>query len=280
MKNINFRSLLKQAFTFSWRNKRLWWLGLFAGGGEIVFNVMQKSQAAGTGAVNVLGYSLLLISAVTIIIIAVSAVSFAGRAGLLIGIKKEKGALSYNVSALWTAGFKNVWRLLLVNIILLVAPIILSIPVLFYLAASNPNVFSTIIFAVFGLALLVYAVAVAFCRHYIYCFAVLEEQPAWNAIQSGWNLFRNNFGALALTGVIQIVLRVIAGFAVLLVVMIVALPIVLLGIVLTMLLGKVAMFMLAGLAVACAIVAFGFLHGALSVGFNKFLTEVWWEVRG
>ncbi|MFH0988310.1 MAG: hypothetical protein V1763_02975, partial [Parcubacteria group bacterium] len=233
MKNLEFHSLLKQAFSFSWRNKRLWWLGFFAGGGEIIYNVTSRSNAQTAGVGTIAGYALLTIIAVLAICLLYFVLNAWGRAGLLLGIRQEKQGSPYEIKALFGSGAKKIWRLILVDLIMLAPAAVLAIPILVYLAWPN-NILLTILFALVALVLLAYFVVRAFAKHYVYCFAVLEDEKAWPAIKSGWNLFRNNIGALSLTGLIQVVLRVIAGIAVLIVVIIVALPFILLGVVLTM----------------------------------------------
>lgn len=291
MNKFPFSELLKQAWRWTRKNLRLWWLGLFIGLGGLVFDFYSNDvqdafeqvfkDSSVDGLKNFLsnaGNASMLVFWLLVIFFILSVIGISASAGVILGIKRIKDSGKCQLRDLFKFGFKKIPRLLLLEIILGVPYYVLLIPVVVYLVFwANSVLF--MLFVVCLLALAVYTVFVALFKHYAYCYAILEEQTAWQAIVSGMNLLKNNFWNFVVVKLIQAGLWIVAALAMSIAVVAAMLPVLLIGILLSQFVGSfgaAAMEVLSGIIGSAAVLAF---RAGMNVFFAGYLTGAYWKAR-
>ncbi|MFH0779422.1 MAG: hypothetical protein V1928_01015 [Parcubacteria group bacterium] len=291
MKKFHFNELLAQSWKWTKKNLSLWWLGLFVGLGSLVFDFRSTDiQDAFTqvfndsgvdGLKNFLsnvGNASMLVFWLGVIFIILSIIGILARAGLICGVKKIKDGEQYRLRDLAEFGVLKIPRLLLLEIILGIPFYILLIPVVVYVKF----IASQILFALFAICLaglIAYSVFLALFKHYAYCYAILDDQTAWNAIISGIKLLKQNFWNFVVVKLIQAGLWIVAALAMSVAVVVAMLPVLLIGILLSFVagsFGSAAMAALSGVIGIAAVLAF---RAGMNVFFAGYLTGAYWEAR-
>jgi len=126
--------------------------------------------------------------------------------------------------------------------------------------------------------LILYNIFIALFRQYSYCFAVLENQTGWQAIKSGFDLLKKDFGNILVVGLIYIGLSMAATLAMVVIILAICVPFFLLFMI-ALFLGKWMMIIVIILWVIVGLVCFLALRGAIGTYFQSYFTHAYWELK-
>lgn len=258
-----YRKILKQAWGLTWRNKYLWWFGIFAAlignGGEfeILFNNTggNPGQAlfpawqriASTGVFSLKTYAnvgnlfrqdtlnliifimmTLLALVVFIFLVWLVTVSQAAIVNNSAGLLKDK---KYSLRDGLEAGILNFWPVLALNILVRLAIyiilVVISLPAIFL--TGN---FSVQFFYILALIITVpLALILSFIAKYAIAYAVINKLGVGEAIKQGWGLFKTNWLISFEMAVILVLINILVGLAIVLAILTLAVPFLFLGLI-------------------------------------------------
>lgn len=281
---FSYRSLLKQAWSISWRHKYLWFFGLFASltaaSGSIEYQVVTQNlnqnlidgsyhhlanllaigelvKSLCLGFVTLFQYnivvilntlSLLLISLTLLVVFIWLAMS--SQAALIDNVKKllnpKKKTLDLSPRNGLTVGHKHFWPVLGLNILIQ----ILVNAAFFFI--SLPLLFMVLgdasaLVAAYTILFVVFlpvAVSLSLMIKYAIAYQVLEDEPLISALEKGWKLFWKNWLISLEMAIMLFVVNFLVGLAALLAMSLILLPLLLLGLLLKATLLVVLMFVL------------------------------------
>lgn len=291
-----YRSIFKQAWELTWRNKYLWWLGIFAAllgnGGEleILFNntgsnpgqaLFPAWQSIGSTGVfsyktwaNIGGlfrqdtlnmavflFLILLILAVLLLLVWLVIVSQAaivsGAAAL---IRQKKNSLKES----WSAGRLNFWPVLALNIIIKAVVYILliaiSLPAIFF-RGVNASIF-------YILALIVtvpVVIILSFIMKYAIAYAVINKMKIGQALRKSWQLFGRNWLVSFEMAIFLFFINLLVGLAAVLLILTLAVPFSFLGMIFYYALAVAGSWLIAALAFVGFILIVTVVGAALAV---------------
>ncbi len=220
-----YRNILKQAWTLTWRNKYLWWFGIFAAlignGGELeilfnnsganpnqaLFPAWQRIASTGVFSRHTLAnignllkqdtlniilvlISCLIVLAIFLFLVWLVVVAQAAAVNNSAAIIKQK---KHNFKDGLDSGMLNFWPVLVLNIIVRVVIyillVVISLPVIFYQGNFSANLFYIIALVI----ILPVAIILSFIMKYAVAYAVINKSRVAAAIKQSWRLFRNNW---------------------------------------------------------------------------------------
>lgn len=254
-----YRDVLKKALDISWRYKYLWFFGVFAtllggSGSEVMFRfsgnngfIETYKRFCETGIFSHHTFSnighllktdtatmviLLFFGLVTLVLIGfliwlsvVSQVALVDNSAVIISSKKKKIDVGIRQGVL--VGAKKFWPVfglnILVKVIIFLALLIASIPIV--VAGVNSNsLFLSFIYLLLFIILLLFGIAIAFAMKYAIAYIVIKNNKIINSIQNGWSLFVKNWLVSLEMAVILFLVNILAGIAIALVVLTAAIP--------------------------------------------------------
>ena len=222
-----YRTILVKAFKLSWKNKWLWFLGLFAailgqGGvyeflfksfdnlsaGQSVLSTLREYSNGGIlgmisfgrlqtlWATDLSGFALGIFSLLFVICILALLISLAiiGQGGLVKSVISLDQGKKTSLKESFQVGIKKFWPILELNFITKVVLMGLLM-ILTYVAALLMQgfvVINTLIFVVFFILFIVFGIVIYFLTLYGTAYIVLRDQGTWKALKSAWHLFRRN----------------------------------------------------------------------------------------
>ncbi len=288
MKTLSFGKFISQSFKLAWQNKILWILGIFGSGsaaGGFDISWLQGENGTGEVSTEALRQSisqvlnsgwLILIILIFLLIIVLTLLSLVARAGILQSLLLIKQEKEYKFWQLVKFGFSKLGSLLWLSILV-------SIPILFLVGLFLGIYFvvpeSFMYLVVIGGILFVLSVLfLSLFSQYSMCFVVYEKQSAWRSIKSGIDLLMNNFKNCLLALLVQFGLNIVFVLALVLAVIILALPFVILAFLAAFTIGEIAAVIVAVLAGLVLLVALFAVSGYLTVFSNAFVTKVYWAL--
>ncbi len=254
-----YRKFLRQGWEVTWRNKYLWFFGLFAAllgnGGEYEIIIRGLSgetggsffptlrNIAGTGVFSLktlanlpklivqdplnlffiffFGIIILILLGFLIWLVIISQAALVNNAALVIGKKKNDFAQGVNT------GMKHFWPVLGLNVVIRIVIgisfAILSLPII--LMAGRSSIVAAN--AMFGIAFLLFiplALAVSFIIKYAIAYVVIKKSSFLDAIKSGWQLFINNWLVSLEMALLLFFINFVVGLALLLFFLVLAVP--------------------------------------------------------
>jgi hypothetical protein len=227
---INYGSIIKEAWQITWKNKYLWWFGLLvalSGGIGSNFSsnweekngwkeeAKQKFYAWASIYWEWILLSLILLGLLTIVFLILSVW---GRGALVVSLgkiaAKDKEPLNFKTGM--QIGKKFFWPILGLNLFLfgisIATLIILGTPIaiLFYLKAYWVGAF----LAFGGLLIFILLVVLfSFLKKFGIIYLVLGKVSFWPALENAYLLFQRNFLSSLIMGIIFIPLNFLAGLA-------------------------------------------------------------------
>lgn len=261
---FQYRNILKQALSISWHNKYLWFFGLFAtllgGGGE--YEIITKgfsgdttqtfmpgfSRMAETGIFHLQTFSniaeiiktnpgsaiillliILLVIALSIFLVwlmIVSQTALVNNSAEIINNTKTPLGIKDGVMA----GIQNFWQVLglnaLMKIIISLAFALISLPIIF----SNSTAINYLYIILFIL-LIPIAITISFITKYSIGYVVIKKDDFKNSIKNGWELFTKNWIISIEMAFILFFINFVAGLAIILSILILAVPFLFLAII-------------------------------------------------
>lgn len=292
-----YQNILKQAWRLTWRNKYLWWFGIFAAllgnGGEfeILFNNTgaNPSQAlfpawqgvASTGVfswqtlanvgdlfardtLNIILVLLtcLIVLAVFLFLVWLVVVSQAAIVNNSAAIIKQKGpALREG----FNAGILNFWPVLglnvLVRVIIYALLVAISLPAIYFSA----NFFAKVFYFVALIVMVVAAIVLSFIAKYAIAYVVINKSRVGRAISQSWQLFKENWLISFEMAVILFIINLLVGLGIVLAILTLAVPFLFLGLIFFYAFAAVGSWLVALLAFACFIAIIVSTGAALAV---------------
>lgn len=230
---MNYGENITGAFWTALRNPYLWIFGLFVGGSGSTVGLSNQNQDIGPNRdllrfaednlVAIIIVSIVFVLSLVIISIALSVIS---QAGLVASVAALHEGRQSSFSETWRSGASRFWRmlglqitLLLVWILLFVAAIIPAVLAsLLILTLSEPGFISIALIVVISLLTLLLLILLFIPFSIIGALAarnlVLEDNQIFGSLGDGYNLFRANIGKSLLVWLIQIGIAVGVGLIV------------------------------------------------------------------
>ncbi len=258
-----YRNILKQAWQLTWRNKYLWWFGIFAAllgnGGEfeILFNnsganpskalfpawqgifstgIFSRHTLANIGnlfrndTLNIIFVLVICLIVLTVCLfliwlVVVSQAAVVNNSAAVIGQKKHTLKDGFN------SGILNFWPVLILNIIIKAVIYILlvaiSLPAIFYQGNFNANLFYIIALVI----VVPIAIILSFIMKYAVAYVVIDKSKVLPAIKQGWRLFKENWLISFEMAIILFFINLFIGLAIVLAILILAVPFLFLGLI-------------------------------------------------
>lgn len=258
-----YRNILKQAWQLTWRNKYLWWFGIFAallgnGGefeilfnnsgaspGQVLFPAWQRIFSTGIFSGHTLAnignllrqdtLNMIFVLAACLIVLAVCLfliwLVIVSQAAVVnnsaAAIKQKKNTLRDG----FNSGILNFWPVLTLNIIIKIIIYILlvavSLPAIFYQGNFNAKLFY--IFALVVIAPV--AIILSFIIKYAVAYAVINKSRIMPAIKQSWRLFKENWLISFEMAIILFFINLLVGLAIVLAILVLAVPFLFLGLI-------------------------------------------------
>ena len=292
-----YRTILKQARDLTWRNKYLWWFGIFAAlignGGEfeILFNNTggNPSQAlfpawqriASTGVFSghtlaniqtllkqdTLNMILVLVACLIVLLICIFLiwlviVSQAAVVNNSAAIIKQK---KHNLKDGLDVGVLNFWPVLTLNIIIKAVIYILLVAISLPAIFLQGN-FSAKLFYIFALIIVVpVAIMLSFIMKYAVAYAVINKRKVLSAINQGFRLFKENWLISFEMAILLFFINLLVGLAIVLIILILAVPFLFLGLIFYYAFSAIGSWMIAILAFASFLFLIVSIGAALAV---------------
>jgi len=287
-----YRNILKQAWALTWRNKYLWWFGIFAAllgnGGELeilfnnagaspgqaLFPAWQRIFSTGVFSgqtLNNIGnlfrhdtLNMILVLVVCLIVLAIALlliwlviVSQAAIVNNSAAVIKQK---KYTLKDGLDSGILNFWPVLVLNIIIKAVIytllVTISLPVIFYQGNFNANLFYIIALVV----IVPVAIILSFIMKYAVAYVVINKSKVVPAIEQSYRLFKENWLISFEMAIILFFINLLVGLAIILVILVLAVPFLFLGLIFYYSFSLVGSWLIAILAFA------SFLFMVVSVG--------------
>ncbi|MFH1233225.1 MAG: hypothetical protein V1649_01060 [Patescibacteria group bacterium] len=282
-----YRNILKQSWKITWRNKYLWFFGIFAallgGGGEckILLRSLGEDnqgispafdQIAKTGVFSKQAFdnikemisqdslsfftTMAVLLAVIILIgflVWLTIVSQVAIVNNTANIVKQK---KHNFKEGMDKGIKKFWSVFALNIIanaiIFLIFAIISLPFIF--AINKINIVATSLFyAILFIIFIPVAISLSFIIKYAIVYVVIQGSSLFKAIKLGWKLFMDNWLISFEMALILFFINFVGGLFILLIILILAIPFLSLGFIFSFLASVVGFWATAILAFLTAL---------------------------
>ena len=258
-----YRNILKQAWRLTWRNKYLWWFGIFAAllgnGGEfeILFNnaganpgqalfpswqrIFSTGVFSGRTLTNIgnlfrhdtlnmifVLVACLIVLAVCLFLVWLVVVSQAAVVNNTAAVIKQK---EHTLREGLDSGILNFWPVLALNIIVKAAIYILlmaiSLPVIFYQGNFNASIFYIIALII----VVPVTIILSFIMKYAVAYVVINKSKVVPAILQSYRLFKENWLISFEMAIILFFINILIGLAIVLATLVLAVPFLFLGLI-------------------------------------------------
>jgi hypothetical protein len=277
-----YRNILKQAWQLTWRNKYLWWFGIFAallgnGGefeilfnntgsnpGQALFPSWQRIASTGIFSSHTLAnignllqkdtLNMILVLVACLIVLAIclflvwlviisQAAAVNNSAAI---IKQKKHAFKEGLDS----GILNFWPVLTLNIIIKAAIYVLlvaiSLPALFFQGSFNATIFYVIALVI----VVPVAIILSFVTKYAVAYVVINKRKVMPAIKQSFQLFKENWLISFEMAIILFFINLLVGLAIVLAVLVLAVPFLFLGLIFYYSFSLIGSWLIAALAFA------------------------------
>ncbi len=226
---LSYRSILKQAWKISWKNKYLWFFGFFASFISFTaeFKVISHSISLETGlktinnikmflntgifsrgswqniadlfrsdpkSIILLIFIFLIVLAITLFFVWLATVS---QIGIINSVNKiMKGSREkLSIKTGLKVGNKKFWPVFGLNLIIsiIINTIYLLISLMFILVVLKNQAFSTFLYGLIFIIFIPISLFLSFVFKYAIAYSVIENKKFCNAIKQGWRLFFKNW---------------------------------------------------------------------------------------
>ena len=252
---FSYRSILKQALNLSWKNKYLWFFGLFASltiaGGTIESQFITQSFGEGVTGSSFAGLEsilnaagifgaifigipalfsqniIVILNSITIIILIVALaaaiiwLAISSQAAIvkatkkLLNSKKKIQSLEFRESL--SEGSKKFWPVLLLNIL-----IRFLITIAFFISSLplllmiiSDSYFFVILYTILFVIFVPVALSLSLIVKYAISYCILEDEPFIKALEKGYDLFKKNWLISLEVGVLLFLITLLSSFVLL-----------------------------------------------------------------
>ncbi len=301
-----YRNILSQGWKTTWRNKYLWFFGLFAAllgnGGvlEIIFRGSDSSMSQGifpsiwrilnTGIFSLKTFSSMgqllvkdpisLFFALFIFIAVIALTVF-----LIWLIIVSQSAIVHNSANIITSkehdfkgglevGMKKFWPVLgynaIVKLIIYIVFVLISLPILMSIAKSYFTV-SSLVFVISFIIFIPFSIILSFIAKYAIAYTVIKGNNFISAIQSGWRLFTKNWLVSLEMAFILFFVNFLVGLSLLLLFLILSVPLLFLALVVA----KAGMYLGFWVIVVLSFILFLAIISIIGAGLATFQISSW-----
>ena len=259
-----YRNILKQAWMISWRNKYLWFFGIFAAllGNGAGLEIVTRGFSDGAGSNFWIGWErfsstgifswqalhnirmlmvedsfamilvLLVLLTVLILLGFLLWLSIASQIALVNNSAAFINKKSANFQDGLSAGAKYFWPVLGVNILVKVSIflifILISLPVIF--TAGKVNLLTAnFIYVIAFILFIPLAIGLSFMAKYAIAYLIIKKDDFWESLKDGWRLFLDNWLVSFEMAFLLFFINLIAGLAVVLIILTLTIPFLFLG---------------------------------------------------
>ncbi|MEK7557669.1 MAG: hypothetical protein AAB530_00465 [Patescibacteria group bacterium] len=258
-----YRNILKQSWQTTWRNKYLWFFGIFAvflgnageykilsyslsGDNQSILPAVDKivqtgifSKHAFDNIFGIMSQDFLLFSKIIAVFLVIgflicflvwlSVVSQSAIVNSAASVIKQK---EHNFQKGMDSGIKNFWQIFALNIIanvaILLILVVISLPFLFgQINIIVASLFYVILFIVF----IPVAISLSLIIKYAIAFTVINKNNLFDAIKLGWKLFKDNWIVSLEMALILFFINFIVALLILFIILILVIPFLSLGII-------------------------------------------------
>jgi len=300
-----YKPMLKQAFQVSWRNKFLWFFGLFAvlfssgGAYNLGFSNLEKVESQGMWLTNIKTmvqdwpfkfqminleevWSLFSLSGMLLMLFILAIAIFfiwlavASQGALIYGAAEAIKERNNKFNEVFKHGMQKFWPVFLLhiifNIILFIILVLLSLPffILFMVSASSvvwQSILVILSFVVWVPVAIIFSIVIQYALIYI----VNENRHIGEALSKAISLFIKNWIVSLETGFVLFFLNLVTGLALVVALVFVALPFIMLGMIAVQVASNTFLWLVITLGLLTFIVSM-FWYGAF---WNVFSTMVW-----
>ncbi len=300
-----YRPMLKQALRIAWRNKFLWFFGLFAvlfgngGAYNLGFSNLKKVESQGMWLNNIKAmvqnwslkfsmidlndlWSSISLSGIFLVLIIIILVVFfiwlavISQGALIYGAAKATKELENKFNEVFKHGINKFWPVFLLDIvfnaILLIILILLSLPFfILFMSTTSSVLWQSILVVLSFIVWVPIAIMFSIIIKYALIYSVNENRHIGEALNKALHLFIKNWLVSLETGFILFLLNLITGLLLAVVLVFIALPFVILGMIAAQLASNSFLWLIIilGLLTFIALVLW---YGAF---WNVFSTTVW-----
>lgn len=303
---MSYREILKKSWQNTWRNKYLWFFGLFAAllgnGGEIdiIFrsfntdsrqelflgwNRMMETGFFSKGVFSGIGkiahedpFSLFLALSVLFLLVVLGAflvwMSMVSQAAIVNNSSKNDGKKKVDFKEGINAGIKNFIPVFALNLFSRVAIYILfvliSLPIL--TNSSKSDVFlNSILFMIAFLIFIPLSIVVSFIVKYAIAFTVVKGKKISESIKMGWELFVNNWLISIEMAFVLFFINLLVGFSLIMLFLVLAVPFMFFA----LLFSQLALYFNFWAIVLAALILFLFIAALIGSALATFQISTW-----
>jgi len=285
MSKINLWQIIKTSWHYTYGNKKLWIIALLVafGGFFWQYNFQDWSQFNSTlqlveqnGQIPILVW-VIMIALVFIISFVLFLLSLWFRASLVYGIDKIRQMQEFKLKELLKLGWHKIASLFGIEVLVGLVNLLFFVPAIILSLLGSPA-FNLVMLLTIGITLLFNLFVFIFIS-YAYFYAILEGKKAIESIKLAWSLFISNWKDVILATLLEIGLLVAIGLAMVMALLILAIPLGLIGVLLLLVAGSSAITILTILGVIVLLVFFALLRGAVNVFLHSYLLQIYWKLK-
>jgi len=218
--SIPFLAILKKAWLITWKNKFLWWFGLFLALVNFNFSSNWKEedfdQQAISSFIHQNSHWLLPLAVVIgIIFLALIVFSFVSRGGLIAAIDRLEKNEKTNFKKNFSSGKKSFSRILGINLTVcfssLIMIVVIALPAAYCFISQKIATGIWLSIPTF-LIILVILLLASYLKNFGQIYIVTGKLKVLSALESAYKLFLNNFWTSIAMGAILIVLSLVLSF--------------------------------------------------------------------
>jgi hypothetical protein len=280
-----YRQLLIDSWKQAFKNKMLWFLGIFISGisffatfdsnNDLMVRLIKNGEVGAmfsTVLNNIPGLMILIFLAFFIVML--SLVSLICKAGIIKGISlTREGKTSFGEN--FKFGIKKILPMLLLDVILLLPNYILFIIILVGVKLNFPS----LVFIVLELVMFFYSIFIMLINHFAYCEICLENKNTKESLIFSLNLLVKNWKKILIVNIMRFFASVIFWLANVLVLLVTALPFILLAII-SYVVGLLSLAMICvGLGIIVLLMALFVVKGLLTAFMYTMLTKLYWDIK-
>lgn len=285
---MDYSDLIKQAFQISWKNKFLWYFGLFTGGMMISFpsfdynfgqsDLSKFDTLFSIGSLRSFYFDHQLIIYILLGIVLSSSIiiwifSIISQGAIINGVYTISRNRSASFKSTFLAGWHNFWRLFILGILIiliyLITLAVCTLPIL-VLVLTGLTIPAIIIGILLVVIYIIFALVLSLCFNYSYRILIIEKTPVIKSINLGFVFFKKYWKNIALIFLISIGIGLVWALALIFCVLIFAGLLVGIGVLLYF-----AVKSYVWIYIIIASIVFILPIIIVTAGYNTFISSLW-----
>lgn len=296
---IDYLALIKRSWQISWKNKYLWWFGLFLGSVSVGFpNFYGINSTSNSEKVNIdtdliinqtkdfliTNQATIIISLIALLVFGLICfiISIISQGAIVSGIEKIEQGKKENFISVFKAGYKNFWLVLGLRItqsfIGLFLTILIFIPSILAIIYKS-YIFGIILLFIALIIVLIISTILAIWSEISIRDLVLKKNDVFASIASGWIKLWHNLKDVFIYWLTTLVLGIIVGLIAFILAFIVIMLTILLCIIIYTLTQWIGVIIFTSIIMLSSII-FGIICGAvLNTFYSSYWTLFWQKLK-